>query len=162
MTHFLLSPDDANMIESFDTIKDIIKDDDFEFFLNSYNDIIDNFDLYKTNNANFNKDGNYLKVKLLTSNWFDCYLIFWGPKALSKIHDHADNGCVYKILKGSLKETTFFNINLLERSKKILGVGEIGEIHNDEGYHSMENLLDSVVVSIHFYSPPNYIMNIFN
>ena len=32
MTHFLLSPNDANMIDSFDTLKDIIKDDDFSFF----------------------------------------------------------------------------------------------------------------------------------
>ena len=27
MTHFLISPNDANIIDSFDTIKDIIKDD---------------------------------------------------------------------------------------------------------------------------------------
>ena len=45
---------------------------------------------------------------------------------------------------------------------KILGVGEIGEINNDIGYHSMENLLDTHAVSIHFYSPPNYVMNVFN
>ena len=32
MTHFLLSPEDADMLTDFDTIKDIIKDDDFEFF----------------------------------------------------------------------------------------------------------------------------------
>ena len=162
MTHFLLSPDDANLINSFDTIKDIIVDDDFSFFLKSYQDVIDNFDLYKHDNSNYNVNGNYLKIKLITANWFDCFLIFWGPKALTKIHDHADNGCMYKILKGSLRETTYFNINLQERFKKILGIGEIGEINNDNGYHTMENMLDEVCVSIHFYSPPNYIMNIFN
>ena len=107
-------------------------------------------------------EGNYLKIKLICAKWFDCYLIIWGPKAKSKIHDHADNGCVYKILKGSLKETTFFHINLLERSMKILGVGEIAEINNDIGYHCMENLLETHAVSIHFYSPPNYVMNVFN
>ena len=52
MTHFLLSPNDANLINSFDTIKDVIKDDDFSFFLKSYNDIIENFDFYKSNNSN--------------------------------------------------------------------------------------------------------------
>ena len=162
MTHFLLSPNDSNMIDSFDTIKDIIKDDDFSFFLESYNDIIENFDFYKSNNKNYNVDGNYVKVRLLTADWFDAYIIFWGPKALSKIHDHAENGCVYKIIKGSLEEKTFFHINLLERSRKILGLGDVGEINNDVGYHSMKNLLDTVSVSIHFYSPPNYVMNIFN
>ena len=45
---------------------------------------------------------------------------------------------------------------------KILGVGEVGEINNDIGYHCMENLLDTHAVSIHFYSPPNYVMNVFN
>ena len=162
MTHFLLSPDDANMITDFSTIKDIIKDDDFGFFLDAYKDVVENFDIYKSNNSNYNVDGNYLKIKLTCAKWFDCYLIIWGPKAKSKIHDHADNGCVYKILQGSLTETTFFHINLLQRSKKILGVGEVGEIHNDIGYHCMENLLDAHAVSIHFYSPPNYVMNVFN
>ena len=162
MTHFLLSPDDADMLTDFSTIKDIINDDDFGFFLDAYKDVVENFDIYKSNNSNYNVDGNYLKIKLTCAKWFDCYLIIWGPKAKSKIHDHADNGCVYKILQGSLTETTFFHINLLERSKKILGVGEVGEIHNDIGYHCMENLLDSHAVSIHFYSPPNYVMNVFN
>jgi predicted metal-dependent enzyme (double-stranded beta helix superfamily) len=162
MTHFLLSPDDANLINDFSTIKDIIKDDDFSFFLDAYKDVIENFDIYKNNNSNFNVEGNYLKIKLANASWFDCYLIIWGPKAISKIHDHADNGCVYKILQGSLTETTFFHINLLERSKKILGVGDLGEINNDIGYHSMENKLDTHSVSIHFYSPPNYVMNVFN
>ena len=162
MTHFLLSPDDADMLTDFNTIKDIIKDDDFGFFLDAYKDVVENFDIYKSNNSNYNVDGNYLKIKLTCAKWFDCYLIIWGPKAKSKIHDHADNGCVYKILQGSLTETTFFHINLLQRSKKILGVGEVGEIHNDIGYHCMENLLDAHAVSIHFYSPPNYVMNVFN
>ena len=162
MTHFLLSPDDANMLNDFNTIKDIIKDDDFSFFLDAYKDVIENFDIYKNENSNYNLDGNYLKIKLTSAKWFDCYLIVWGPKAKSKIHDHADNGCVYKMLQGSLTETTYFHINLLERTKKIIGIGEIGEIHNDVGYHSMENLLETPAVSIHFYSPPNYVMNIFN
>ena len=47
MTHFLLSPDDANMITDFSTIKDIIKDDDFGFFLDAYKDVVENFDIYK-------------------------------------------------------------------------------------------------------------------
>ena len=64
MTHFLLSPEDANMIESFDTIKDIIKDDDFSFFLDAYKDVVENFDIYKNDNSNYNVDGNYLKIKL--------------------------------------------------------------------------------------------------
>jgi predicted metal-dependent enzyme (double-stranded beta helix superfamily) len=162
MTHFLLSPDDANMLTDFNTIKDIIKDDDFSFFLDAYKDVIENLDIYKNENSNYNLDGNYLKIKLTSAKWFDCYLIVWGPKAKSKIHDHADNGCVYKMLQGSLTETTYFHINLLERTKKIIEIGEIGEIHNDVGYHSMENLLEAPAVSIHFYSPPNYVMNIFN
>ena len=76
MTHFLLSPDDANLINSFDTIKDIIVDDDFSFFLKSYKDVIDNFDLYKHDNSNYKSNGNYLKIKLTTAKWFDCFLIF--------------------------------------------------------------------------------------
>ena len=47
MTHFLLSPEDADMLTDFDTIKDIIKDDDFGFFLDAYKDVVENFDIYK-------------------------------------------------------------------------------------------------------------------
>ena len=60
MTHFLLSPDDANMLTDFNTIKDIIKDDDFSFFLDAYKDVIENLDIYKNENSNYNLDGNYL------------------------------------------------------------------------------------------------------
>ena len=71
MTHFLLSPNDADMLTDFSTIKDIIKDDDFGFFLDAYKDVVENFDIYKSNNSNYNVEGNYLKIKLICAKWFD-------------------------------------------------------------------------------------------
>ena len=52
------------MLTDFNTIKDIIKDDDFGFFLDAYKDVVENW-YYKNNNANYNVDETF-KNKI---NW---------------------------------------------------------------------------------------------
>ena len=46
MTHFYYHHD-ADMLTDFDLVKDIIKDDDFGFFLDAYKDVVENFDILK-------------------------------------------------------------------------------------------------------------------
>ena len=35
---------------------------------------------------------------------YEIYLICWNKKQISKIHDHPENGCILKVLKGELIE----------------------------------------------------------
>jgi predicted metal-dependent enzyme (double-stranded beta helix superfamily) len=162
MSYFLFSYLDSNEIESFSVLRDLIKDDTFDYFMEAYSDIIKNFDNYILSVDHYNSLGNYIKIKLHESTWFDCYLIFWAVGAQSLIHDHAENGCLYKVLSGSLKEERFSNISLRHIDSVYMKEGDINEITNDLGYHRMTNTENEVSVSIHFYSPANYEMNVFN
>lgn len=171
MSCFILGGVDSNSVNNFSILREIIEHDDFSYFLDAYSDYINNYDVYTKSNENFKENGNYIKIKLHTSLWFDCYLIIWGPDAVSPIHDHADNGCLYKVIYGNIRERVYSNINLYETSSQELSVGEIGEIKNSQGYHKMENIHNKkkgnsvkslVSMSVHFYSPPGYKMNVFN
>lgn len=163
MSCFILDGTDSNSVNNFSILREIIELDDFSYFLDGYSDYFDNFETYTRSNDKYRENGNYIKIKLHTSAWFDCFLIIWGPNACSPIHDHADNGCLYKVIRGSVKEKIYSNINLLEISQKDYKTGEIGEIHNSTGYHRMENINEEngVSASIHFYSPAGYEMNVF-
>lgn len=164
MSCFILDNVDSNGVNNFSILREIIEKDDFKQFLNIYDNIISNFSIYKVNNPNYNENGNYIKLKIHKSDWFDAYIIFWGPNSLSKIHDHSDNGCLFKVIKGNLKERIYSKSNLLSFDVINRNCNNIGEIHNSQGYHSMENISEDneVAVSVHFYSPPDYNMNVFN
>ena len=171
MSCFILDNIDSNSVNNFSILREIIQHDDFSYFLEAYSDYFDNFSVYRNNNKNYKERGDYIKIPLHTSLWFDCYLIIWGPDAISPIHDHADNGCLYKVIQGNIRERIYSNINLLELSTRELSTGEIGEISNSQGYHRMENIANKkigscekplVSASVHFYSPPGYKMNLFD
>ena len=102
----------------------------------------------------------YNKHLLFKNNLLDCYLIFWNKKAKSKIHDHSENGCYYKILKGSMCEY-IYDENLDIVSLTNLLENDINYIDNNKGYHKMINDND-YSISIHVYSPPDYIMNVYD
>ena len=170
MSCFIVDNVDSSSVNNFSILKEIIENDDFSFFLDAYSDYFDNFEVYTKTNSNYRENGNYIKLKLHTSLWFDCYLIFWGPDAISPKHDHADNGCLYKVIRGNVRERVYSNVHNLTISQKEYSVGEIGEINNSQGYHSMENIhttgsgkreKSAVSASVHFYSPPGYQMNVF-
>ena len=170
MSCFIVDNVDSNSVNDFSVLREIIENDDFSFFLDAYSDYFDNFEVYTKTNSNYRENGNYIKIKLHTSLWFDCYLIFWGPDACSPKHDHAENGCLYKVIRGNVRERVYSNVHNFEISQKEYSVGDIGEINNSQGYHRMENIhttgkgkreKSAVSASVHFYSPPGYQMNVF-
>tara|TARA_B100000767_G_C19296530_1_gene341703 strand:+ start:23 stop:514 length:492 start_codon:yes stop_codon:yes gene_type:complete len=132
-------------------------------------------DIYKIHNNYINGINNkvvlktfdnnsYIKHMIYENKFLDCYVIFWKPHALSLIHDHSDNGCLLKVLNGSLKEEIYNKdenkLNLVEINN--LDKNKIGYIDNAIGYHRIINPTNSTICSIHIYSPPNYKANIFN
>lgn len=103
---------------------------------------------------------NYNKEKIFESGLFDMFIITWNNYQCSLIHDHSENGCLYKVLYGNITEKIYkgndiANVILDKNMKE----GEVSYIDNFIGYHSMNNLNENICVTLHVYSPPNYITN---
>lgn len=103
-------------------------------------------------------DNKYNRIRLdnFSNSKFEMYIICWKSQQASKIHDHSINGCIMKILHGSLKEK-IYDCNLQLKNELIINKNYISFIKNDIGLHKIEALDYSV--SLHIYSPPNYISN---
>lgn len=100
--------------------------------------------------------------KLVAKNeLFDMYVITWDAGQSSKVHDHAENGCVYKVLSNHLCEEVY-NKDLSLKSVKCLHEKECGYINNNIGYHRIANETDKPAISLHIYSPPDYKANLFH
>lgn len=99
---------------------------------------------------------NYTRNLIFQNDDFEIFLIVWDNGSRAKIHDHSDNGCIYKILDGKLVEKRYNTKNLSLLSLQMLNKGQVGYIDNSIGYHSIENKSHQPCVSLHIYSPPNY------
>ena len=104
-----------------------------------------------------NSNENYVK-KIVPSKYnqqlYVIIVITWNSNKYTKIHNHAENGCVFKILSGSLLESRY-NKNLKLIKSNSLEENCISYIHNNIGFHSI-NTNNNNCVSIHVYSPANY------
>ena len=97
----------------------------------------------------------YKKNLVYRDNDFEIFVVGWRPKQSTKIHNHSENGCLFKILEGSIVE------QLYDKDMKLLGHKLLKKdmnsyIHNSRCYHSMNNISLTNSVSLHIYSPPNY------
>jgi len=112
------------------------------------------------------KYDNYKKIKIQITkpdDNFDIYLIAWPRKSKSLIHDHADNGCVFKLLEGNLIEE-LYTPKMIDNNKtimsiihkKIVNIGDVSYLHNSIGYHKIISNYPYCSYSLHIYSPPNY------
>jgi len=97
---------------------------------------------------------NKIRLDCYSNNKFEMYIICWKPEQSSPIHDHSENGCIMKVLSGSLKES-LYTYNLLLQNETIINKNNVSFIDNHIGLHKIEAIDYSV--SLHIYSPPNYI-----
>jgi predicted metal-dependent enzyme (double-stranded beta helix superfamily) len=111
----------------------------------------------KKNKIKYNKE--YVKV----GKNIELIIITWGIGQMSKIHDHPDCGCLVKILSGKIcekiyekmedeDEIVFIEDNIL--TEKCISYKESNKI-----VHKIENNFDDICVSLHIYSPPNFVSN---
>jgi predicted metal-dependent enzyme (double-stranded beta helix superfamily) len=87
-------------------------------------------------------------------------LICWKPTQGSPIHDHPENGCLVKILKGSLREDIYVNHDdegykfLCSKNNK---KGDISYMERMSIVHKISNPSDEKsAISLHIYSPPKF------
>ena len=90
---------------------------------------------------------------------FEIMIICWNGNQKTPIHDHPSNGCIVKLLKGSLIEESYKIID----GKPVLS--KINELSKDslsyqkgkDGIHRIVNPTDKHSITLHVYSPPNYV-----
>lgn len=101
------------------------------------------------------EDKCYNKKYIVNTENFDLVLISWFPSSKSKIHNHPSKGCLMKIMEGSLKEI-LYSQDLKIISVNDLIVNQTKYIDNQIGYHKIQNIIQSMVYSLHIYSPGFY------
>lgn len=88
-----------------------------------------------------------------THQMYAIIIISWNKDKYIDIHNHADNGCAFKILDGSLKETVYdTHLNKLYTTQ--LNKNNTSYLHNSFGFHSITTT--NKAYSLHIYSPSNY------
>lgn len=97
----------------------------------------------------------YKKNLVYRDKDFEIFVVGWRSKQFTPIHDHSKNGCLFKILEGSIVEQ-LYDKDLKSLGHKLLKKGMNSYIHNKRCYHSMNNISLINSVSLHIYSPPNY------
>ena len=80
----------------------------------------------------------------------------WNSGYETLPHDHSENGCWLKMLKGNVIETQYRDnqSNLDIGETNLITEGQISFMCNDFGYHSIKNNTEDIVFSLHIYSPP--------
>ena len=97
----------------------------------------------------------YQRTKVYECEFFDIFIITWDHNQESKIHNHASQGCINKVLKGELIET-IYDTNTLEKiTHKKNSINHINYIDDTIGYHKIQNK-NNLSVSLHIYSPPHF------
>ncbi len=135
-----------NLIQILNTNRAIIKND-MRNFKNILNLNIDWCKYAKINNKSYNKNCIYKDKD------FEIVVITWYKNQLTKLHNHPSNGCLMKVLLGSLKEKKVLNNKCIEINN--YNVNDISYIHDNFGKHKIYNN-SNISVSIHIYSPPNF------
>tara|TARA_B100001093_G_C26728999_1_gene971326 strand:+ start:150 stop:647 length:498 start_codon:yes stop_codon:yes gene_type:complete len=155
------------------TIRPLIKDNQSIQKIYSILQTYDGQDLYDF--YSLPKVGEYNKQLINVTkdtDLFQIYMINWGKNSKSLIHNHPSNGCLMKILSGSLIEKSYIpmnnkqgisNLSQLKYNKTtFLYKGDITYIDNSLRYHQIINHTNHPSFSLHIYSPPNFKMNTFH
>jgi len=103
---------------------------------------------------------------------FNLILVCWNKNQSSTIHDHSNSHCFMKMLDGSLSETLYNWPTEEEKSSNAamkpirstrLKKGSVAYINDSIGLHRVgNNSEEQPAVSLHVYSPPFQMCQIFN
>ena len=96
---------------------------------------------------------NYQRELMYRDLDFEIYTISWPSIVESKIHNHANYGCLMKVMQGKIDEKLYTPTLDLKKTNK-LKTNQISYIDDSIGYHSISNPYTNNAVSLHIYSPP--------
>jgi len=129
----------------------------------SFNSVLDiSYLLEQYNGYDFKKiayfsNEEYIRFNVYKSSEVDIKLISWSPQQGSPKHNHPNQGCLMKILEGSLTETRYSSKNIGQVvNKGKYSVGDILFIQDSLGYHVVENREAQPAISLHVYAPGFY------
>jgi hypothetical protein len=104
-------------------------------------------------------DNTYQRNKILQNNIAELVVISWKENQKTVIHDHPEGGCILKIVSGSLLEDSYLENEKIWLNTKCLESQDVAFSIGKQILHQIKALSDCV--SIHIYSPPNYIPNVY-
>ena len=104
--------------------------------------------------VSFNKE-NYKKNLVYRDNNFEMFVVCWLPYQETKIHNHLEGGCLLKIIEGNMIEELYDNKFILQENNN-LEKNTIRYIDDSIGIHKMKTNEENTI-SLHIYSPPNFI-----
>ena len=128
--------------------------DNYQFLVNKYNG--DDWIQYQDN---ISKEKGYNKTLITQNDFFELYLISWLPNNSSLVHNHQDNGCVFKVLQGRLHEDIFLEDKKTCIDSKTISNNQTSYIDNQIGYHQIKNLNNYFCYSLHLYPPSVKLIN---
>jgi hypothetical protein len=79
------------------------------------------------------------------------YLVQWEKNIETAIHGHRENGCIFKVLKGSIAENIYSSEDLRFLKRYHHFPGSIKYIDNKIGYHKIINDNNHLSYSLHIY-----------
>lgn len=95
----------------------------------------------------------YCKNCIFRNDKYELYIISWMPKQYTNLHSHPKNGCIMKILNGSLNEIRIKNNEIIENN---YFTNQSTFMSNSYGKHIISNISSEITISLHLYSPPNF------
>ena len=96
----------------------------------------------------------YNRVVVFRNAEFEVLLLCWKPQQASGFHKHSSNGCIMKVLEGTISEERKHPRGKMEIFKHSCGTTIY--MANALGTHRVFNETDSKVVSLHIYSPSGF------
>ena len=91
---------------------------------------------------------------------YDMYLLVFPPGIVSAYHDHPANGCVLRVLEGTIEEDLISPQGNNPQTTR-LHAGDVSYMHDSVGYHRIRNPSQTqTAYSLHIYSPVDYVPNI--
>ena len=94
----------------------------------------------------------YSKNIIYRNAIFEIIIISWLPGQFTRLHGHPNNGCLMKVLYGTLNEVLFIDNKTYTEQK--INTNDATFIKNNK--HIVSNISNKCCISIHIYSPPNY------
>ena len=97
----------------------------------------------------------YKKNLVYRDNNFEMFVVCWLPNQETKIHNHPEGGCLLKILEGNIIEELYDKNFVLQENNNLV-MSDVRYIDDSIGIHKMKNNEENTI-SLHIYSPPNFI-----